>query len=317
MRILRFTSLFLGLAIVISCNRVVAQQDFGELLLQAFTTGALPSSNQVDPDQSTMPEGFPSDPLEPIPHATPEELSELQGTAELEFNELMNTISEQPTSLPIPVDASSIDENIASGNQDEIVFQLQSSSSPLPSLAPNPTSSPSISPSPSQAIGKEDTAQTSAEASVPQMTAPSQTNEPDPIANAKTTPQPEIGESLIQSLEMPTNESDFSTAIFSKITVNCGGVEERSPINEGKTKWYNVDSQIAEDPYAAANFVSRIDAMLYSSYRYATAQVTYRVDLPAPGRWMVVLQWAEISHLYMREGARVFSVGVLGAFKFC
>ncbi|KAI0564913.1 Malectin [Gracilaria domingensis] len=313
MRLAASTLLFFGLWIALSSLSVVAQDDFGQLLLQAFTTGTLPtaggSSPPVDAAPASRPEGFPSVTLEPLPQSTAEELSELQGTPELEPNELLDRATETPSPVVSPVDASSID-NLVSGNPDEVVFQIQSSSTPLPSVVPTLTPSPSASASPSPETGMRNAESVPAETVSPTETSTSETTpvEQSPAPMVVATPQPEIGGSFTQSLDFPNNSSMSSTAIFTTIKVNCGGMEERSSLNEEKTKWYNVDSQIAEDPYAAAHFISDIDALLYSSYRYAETQVTYDIDLPEPGRWLVVLQWAEISQFYMREGARVFSV---------
>lgn len=52
---------------------------------------------------------------------------------------------------------------------------------------------------------------------------------------------------------------------------------------------------------------SSAEALLYSTYRYASQNLTYTVPVSTKGVWRVTMQWTEIA-VFMRDGTQVFTV---------
>lgn len=230
--------------------------------------------------------------MEPLPEETFEDVSEFLGA-----------VGASPSVFEQESKATAVPANTAS--EEEAILIVQTSFTPIPSRTPSPN--PSITATSQIAEPESHNSEVSSPVASPERAAMT-TPDVQQKQTAEKTSQPTIGESMIDSLANQSMSSSNSDAVFNTLKVNCGGMEERSSANEDKEKWYNVDSHIAEDPYAAAHFINVMDSRLYSTYRYADTQISYMIPLPAPGLYRVVLQWAEISQYYMREGARVFSV---------
>lgn len=303
------------LAISLLPSGASGQGDFGQVLLQAFTTGSFldggglsPSTN---PRNSSSDDSFgtlPTVSMDPLPEETFEDVSEMFGN--LAASPIVFEEESRATAVPVKTGIETPTKSETESNESEegAILNVQTSVTPIPSRTPSPN--PSISTNSQIAESDSHNSEMSSPTTSPEQTA-TITPEVQPKQISEVTSQPTIGESMIDSLANQSMSPPSSDTVFNTIKVNCGGMEERSSTNEDKEKWYNVDSQIAEDPYAAAHFINEMDSLLYSTYRYADAQISYMIPLPAPGLYRVVLQWAEISQYYMREGARVFSVSSL------
>lgn len=277
---LRFLWLCSFLAIIWS-KQAAAQDSFGDILLQAFTTGMAPAGN-LGPTPAPMTSVLP--PQEVLPEETlapgsspdvEDELSLETAEASMEFE----IDTPEPKSPSPSIEVSFEDE-------EEMIV---ASSSPFPELSPEDLANESFEP----VLGK------SPEAS------PEESPEESPEQSFEESPSP--------AANVPVDDDED----FSPIQVNCGSFDERSAFREETDKWFNIDSLTAEDPYALSRFSSLSEGVLYATYRYAEENVTYSVPLPTSGLFELSLHWAEISPLFMQDGARVFEVGCLSGFDCC
>lgn len=284
MTFLRCALFLTALAIIATRNVVYAQDEFGQVLLEAFTTGmfngesADPAPAAPVPTQTPAANAFPAVTLQPaVPEVSSEFLSE---SPEETFEELLD---ESPEGSP---------EETLEGSPEESSENIIDES-PEESLGESPEESPEETPEPSSAD-----------------------MEPSPTAivpiedDVLGSPEETTGEEFDNFSSDEEGSMNGVLTVYKPIRVNCGSFDERNTFSQDTKSWFNKDSVAVEDPFAAAQFDNTAESLLYSTYRYAAQNLTYTVPVPTEGVWRVTLQWAEIVPVFMREGARVFLVSL-------
>lgn len=273
MTFLRCILFLTAFAIIAMRDVAYAQDDFGQVLLEAFTTGAFngESSEQAQPGslptQTPAANVFPAVTLQPT---LPDVTSEF--AIESPEETLEDFVVESP-------EGSS--EETLNGNPEETTEEIVDD--------------------------PEQSAEESLEPNADDM---------GPNSAAITTFEDDLLESPAERTEEDCDqfspEEDGSIngvlKVYKPIRVNCGSFGERNKFSQDTKPWFSHDSVTVEDPFAAAQFSGKYEALLYSTYRYSAHNLTYTVPIPTEGVWRVTLQWAEIVPVFMREGTRVFTV---------
>lgn len=298
MAFLRCALYLTALSIIAMRNVAVAQDEFGQVLLEAFTTGMFNGESSEQTQTGPMPTQTPAANAFPVVTLQP---ALLEATSEVG----METPDESP------------EQSL------EYVMGASPDASPEASLGVIPDESPEGSSEASLGPIPEESSEHIVDGSPEETTEPVQTS-PEPSSEIiEPSPTAIIPISEDDAFESPTETlaedfDGFSTdeegsisgilTVYEPIRVNCGSFDDRNTFSKDTNPWFSKDSTAVEDPFAAAQFQQNSEALLYSSYRYSAHDLTYTVPVPTTGVWRVTLQWSEIVPVFMKEGARVFSV---------
>lgn len=303
MAFLRQTLFFLTIVVIATRNVAHAQDDFGQVLLEAFTTGMFDGDNSGQsqpgpvPTQTPSALGFPRVTLQPaVPDAslefetsTPEEL----GTFASESPE--GSWESSPGGSP---DAT-LEFNFFVSPSPSFEFDLATS----PAYTPQETAEET--PEPTEVLGNKPVETLEP---ISQYVEPSQAPLADPMTGLFDMSLASPIEDFDQFSSMEQEFIAGTLTMRKPIRVNCGSFDDRNNFKKDVNKWFDNQSVAVEDKFASALFETTPEALLYSTYRYSAKNLTYTVPIPSQGMWRVTLQWAEIDPAYMDEGARVFTV---------
>lgn len=304
MAFLRQTLFFLTIAVIATRNVAHAQDDFGQVLLEAFTTGMFDGDNSGQsqpgpvPTQTPSALGFPRVTLEP---AVPDVSLEFETNTP---EELGTFVSESPEGS----------WESSPGESPDATLEFNFFASPSPSFEYDLAASPAYTPQetaeetpvePAEVLGNKlvETLEP-----ISQYVEPSQAPLADPMTGLFDVSLASPIEDFDQFSSM---EQEFITGTLTMrkpIRVNCGSFDDRNSFKKDVNKWFDNQSVAVEDKFASALFETTPEALLYSTYRYSANNLTYTVPIQSQGMWRVTLQWAEIDPAYMDEGARVFTV---------
>lgn len=318
----RFLLLGSVLAACLCHKSVWAQEDFGNVLLTAFTSGIF---NGEGPGQEANAPTAPSAPLSPgssqdttgsLPQVSLEPLEvdvEITGEPSTEASpeestEETMTVSEEPSAETFVESSPELSVEEFAELPGQRGFELEEPPQESTEFFGEPAFVLEESP--------EESAEISGEPAFEMEESPEEFPEisSEPALDMERSPEESTEESMEESPEdslEPSMEAVDSTSreFASFIRVNAGSFEETEGFEMDTNAWYTNTSKTVDDPFAGASFETMQDSLVYSTYRYTTAgDLQYTVPVNATGFWKVTLHWAEISEDYNQEGDRVFSV---------